>query len=62
MKKLKKATRLFCLAVLLLLAVTGIAITGAAPTQAKNRERINDNQTLTELVDKKEDEEDDEKP
>ena len=62
MKKLKKTTRLFCLAVLLLLAVTGIAITGAAPTQAKNRERINDNQTLTELVDEKEDEEEDEKP
>ena len=60
MKKLKKALSLFCLALFLLLAVTGIAITGAAPTQAKNREKIIDNETLTEMVDKKED--DDEKP
>jgi hypothetical protein len=60
MKKLKKLARICCLALLLLLAVTGIAITGVAPTQAKNRERIIDNEPLIEMVDKKK--EDEEKP
>ena len=60
MKKLKKIIRLFCLVLFLLLAVTGIAITGAAPTQAKNRERLIDNETVIEMVDEKE--EDEEKP
>jgi uncharacterized iron-regulated membrane protein len=51
MKKLKKIIRLFCLALFLLLAVTGIAITGVAPTQVRNRERLIDNETLIEMVD-----------
>ncbi|WPU96817.1 hypothetical protein SNE25_14940 [Mucilaginibacter sabulilitoris] len=61
MKKLKRILRLFCLALLLLLAVTGIAITGAAPTQPKNRQKIIDNETLIEMVDQKKDD-DEEKP
>jgi uncharacterized iron-regulated membrane protein len=61
MKKLKKMLRLFCLALFLLLAVTGIAITGAAPTQAKNQERIIDNETLIEMVDKKKEDDEEEK-
>jgi len=60
MKKFKKLVRLCCLALFLLLAVTGIAITGAAPTQFKKREQIIDNEPLIEMVDKKK--EDDEKP
>ena len=62
MKKLKKAIRLFCLVALLLLAVTGVAITGAAPTQSKNRDRIIDNETLIEMVEEKGKEDDEEKP
>jgi hypothetical protein len=62
MKKLKKAIRLFCLVVLLLLAVTGVAITGAAPTQSKNRDRIIDNEVLIEMVEEKGKEDDEEKP
>ncbi|MGN8068990.1 hypothetical protein [Mucilaginibacter sp. SG564] len=62
MKKLKKIIRLFCLVVLLLLAVTGVAITGAAPTQSKNRDRIIDNETLIEMVEEKGKEDDEEKP
>ena len=53
--------RLVCLALFLLLAVTGIAITGAAPTLAKNRERIIDNETLIEMVDKKKEDDEEEK-
>ncbi|WP_183561230.1 hypothetical protein [Mucilaginibacter sp. SP1R1] len=60
MKKLKKITRLFCLALFLLLAVTGIAITGAAPTPSNSRNRPENNDTLIEMVDEKE--EDEEKP
>jgi len=48
--------------VLLLLAVTGVAITGAAPTQSKNRDRIIDNETLIEMVEEKGKEDDEEKP
>ncbi|WP_419698862.1 hypothetical protein [Mucilaginibacter sp. NFX135] len=62
MKKLKKIIRLFSLVLFLLLAVTGIAITGAAPTQSKNRDRIIDNETLIEMVDEKGKEEDEKKP
>jgi hypothetical protein len=61
MNKLKKMLRLFCLALFLLLAVTGIAITGAAPTLAKNRERIIDNETLIEMVDEKKEDDEEEK-
>jgi len=62
MKKLKKIIRLFCLVLFLLLAVTGIAITGAGPTQSKNRDRIIDNETLIEMAEEKSKEDDEEKP
>ncbi|MEN0055938.1 MAG: hypothetical protein AAGC65_19820 [Mucilaginibacter sp.] len=61
MKKLKKLIRLCWFILLLILAVSGIAITGVAPAQAKNRERIIDNEPLIEMVDKKK-EENEEKP
>lgn len=35
------------------MAVSGIAITGVAPAQAKNRERIIDNEPLIEMIDKR---------
>jgi hypothetical protein len=57
MNKLKKAIRLFCLLMFLLLAVTGIAITGAAPIPIKKREGHTDNETLIEMVDLKEENE-----
>jgi len=46
----------------LLLAVTGVAITGAGPTQSKNRDRIIDNETLIEMAEEKKKEDDEEKP
>ncbi|TSD64728.1 hypothetical protein FFF34_012560 [Inquilinus sp. KBS0705] len=55
MKKLKKILRLCSLILFLLLALGGVAITGAAPTPPKHRNIIN-----TETVIKKE--EDDEEP
>ncbi len=57
MKKLKKLLRLICLAVFLLLAVTGISIAGAAPILAKNEERFNNTESPVEMVDKKKEEE-----
>jgi len=61
MKKLKKLLRLICLALFLILAVTGISIAGAAPILAKNEERFNNNETLIEMVDEKKEDEEEEK-
>ncbi|HEY9196729.1 MAG TPA: hypothetical protein VIM77_10705 [Mucilaginibacter sp.] len=55
MKKLKKLFRAIALALLLLLAVTGISIAGAAPVLARNKERFNDTEPLIEMVDEKKD-------
>jgi hypothetical protein len=58
MKKFKKALRLFAFGLMLILAVTGISIAGAAPILAKNEERFNNTENNIEMVDeKKEDEE-----
>jgi hypothetical protein len=57
MKRLKKTLRLCGLMLFLLLAIGGVSLTGAAPTQPKNRNIIN-----TETAIKKEDEEEEESP
>lgn len=56
MKILKKAIRLFCFILILLLAASGIGISNAL---FPNRERYSDNEIRIEQVDKK-DEEDEE--
>lgn len=55
MKTVKKAIRLFCFILILLLAASGIGISNAL---SPNRERYSDNEIKIEQVDKKE--EDDE--
>jgi hypothetical protein len=50
MKKLKKALRLFGLGLLILLAVSGISVTGASPLLLKKNEQDYDNEIKTELV------------
>ena len=53
MKILKKAIRLFCFILILLLAASGIGISNAL---SPNRERYSDNETRIEQVDKKDEE------
>ena len=53
MKLLKKALRLFCLILILLLAASGIGISNAL---SPNREKYSDNEIRIEQVDKKEEE------
>ena len=53
MKKIKRITRICGLVLLMLLASVGMGITGAAPVLPKNRERLADNKTQTELVEKR---------
>ncbi len=50
MKTLKKVLRLFGLGLLILLAVSGISITGASPILLKKNEQDYDNEIKTELV------------
>jgi len=57
MKLLKKALRLFCLILILLLAASGIGISNAL---SPNRERYSDNEVRIEQVDRKDEEDDDE--
>ena len=52
MKLLKKALRLFCFILILLLAASGIGISNAL---SPNRERYPDNEVRIEQVDRKED-------
>jgi hypothetical protein len=52
MHKLKKYLRLFGLVAMLILAAAGVGLTGAAPIHQK-RERIIDTDPKTELVEKK---------
>jgi flagellar basal body-associated protein FliL len=58
MAKLKKALRLLCLIIMIILASFGMGITGNF--LSNNRERYMNNEIRTEQVDKKEDEEDSE--
>jgi hypothetical protein len=53
MKQLKKALRLFCLILILLLAASGMGISNAL---SPNKERNSDNELRIELVDRKEEE------
>ena len=59
MKKVKKFLRLLGLIFLMLLAAAGVGLTGAAPTTQK-RERHIDTEAKIELVEKKQDEEQEE--
>jgi len=58
MKKFKQVVRLVVLTLLILLACTGVGIVGGFPL--KNREQYLDKETTIELVEKKEDESEDE--
>ena len=55
MKKLKKLIRLCGLVVFMILAVAGIGILGVAPTLTKDRKLFADEQSKTEITDKKKD-------
>lgn len=55
MKKLKKLIRLCGLVVFMILAVAGIGIFGVAPTLTKDRKLFADEQSKTEITDKKKD-------
>jgi hypothetical protein len=57
MKLLKKALRLFCLILILLLAASGIGISNAL---SPNRERYSDKEVRIEQVDRKDEEDDEE--
>ena len=59
MKKVRAALRLLVIVILLILAFSGIGITGNFLNA--NRERYMDRQIKTEQVEKREDEEDDDK-
>jgi len=50
MKKIKKVLRLIGLGLLIILAVSGISITGASPVLLKKNEQDYDNEIKTELV------------
>lgn len=56
MKILKKAIRLFCFILILLLAASGIGISNAL---SPNREKYSDNEIRIEQVDKKDEEDED---
>ena len=56
MKKLKKLLKLVCLGIML--AVMGIGIGGVAPIFSSQKERHPDNGIRTELVERKEEDED----
>ena len=55
MKKLKKLIRLCGLVVFMILAVAGIGILGVAPTLTKDRKLFADEQSKTEVTDRKKD-------
>jgi len=50
MKTLKKVIRLIGLGLLIILAISGISITGASPILLKKNEQDYDNEIKTELV------------
>ena len=56
MKILKRAIRLFCFILILLLAASGIGISNAL---SPNREKYSDNEIRIEQVDKKDEEDED---
>ncbi|AMR30979.1 hypothetical protein A0256_05840 [Mucilaginibacter sp. PAMC 26640] len=58
MKKFKQFLRLCSLVLFLFLALTGIAVTGAAPPPSKKQNDFIDSEILIELVDKKKSEDD----
>ena len=53
MKKFKRVARICGLVLMMILALVGMGITGAAPVLPKNRERLGDNKMQTELVEKR---------
>ena len=53
MKKLKKLIRLCGLVVFMILAVAGIGIFGVAPTLTKDRKLFADEQSKTEITDRR---------
>ncbi|MEO3406850.1 hypothetical protein AAFN85_23240 [Mucilaginibacter sp. CAU 1740] len=53
MKKLKKLIRLCGLVVFIILAVAGIGIFGVAPTLTKDRKLFVDEQSKTEITDRR---------
>lgn len=55
MKSLKKVLRLIILGLLIILAISGISITGASPILLKKNEQDYDNEIKTELVEGNED-------
>ncbi len=50
MKSLKKILRLIGLGILIILAISGISVTGASPVALKKNEQDYDNEIKTELV------------
>lgn len=56
MKTFKKILRLVGLGILIILAISGISITGASPLFLKKNEQDYDNEIKTELVEGKKDE------
>lgn len=58
MRIFKKAFRIFCLILFLLLAASGIGISNAL--SSTNREKYSDNEIRIEQVDKREEDEEDE--
>ncbi len=50
MKTFKKVLRLLGLGILIILAISGISITGASPLYLKKNEQDYDNEIKTELV------------
>jgi len=50
MKTFKKVLRLVGLGILIILAISGISITGASPLYSKKNEQDYDNEIKTELV------------
>lgn len=55
MKTFKKILRLVGLGILIILAISGISITGASPLYVKKNEQDYDNEIKTELVEGKKD-------
>jgi len=53
MKTFKKVLRLVGLGILIMLAISGISITGASPLYLKKNEQDYDNEIKTELVEGK---------
>ena len=55
MRSLKKVLRIIILGLLIILAISGISITGASPILLKKNEQDYDNEIKTELVEGNED-------